>query len=287
MIQALVAGVIAGGIYALVALGIVVVYRTTRVLNVAIGELATFGLLVSWTVVESWGASYLLGATAALLVVVCVALAFERAVARHLAGGPALAGLVATAGLATLLLGIEGKLWSADGRVFSESLDTPSIQVAGLFVTGWELATLLIAAALAGALMLFLQRSWFGLAIRATADDLEAARGVGMRVERVSAAVWACAGLLAATAGLLLRPTIGFIAPGLLTGLFVRGLAAALLAGLASPGGAVVGGLVVGVVEAVVAYAFIDTGFDGARSLAVLLLITGALLIRRRVAAVT
>ncbi len=282
MTQALAAGIIAGGVYALVALAIVLIYRTTRILNVALGELATFALLVSWTVTESWDASGLVGVTSAIAAVVGISLAFERLVARKLRHAPPLAGLVATAGLATLLLGVEGKLWTADGRFFSDPGNPPAIDLGGFLVSGWEVATVVVAGALALLLMLLLYRTDLGLGIRAMADDVDAARGAGIPVDRSHAVVWTVAGALVAVAGLLLRPTIGFVAPGLLTGLFVRGLAAALVGGLHSLSGAVAGSIALGVVESGISYAFIDTSFDGIRSLVVLGVVLLVLVVRRR-----
>ena len=274
------AGLLAGSIYALVAIAIVLIYRTTRILNVAIGELAAFGLLVSWTLVESWRLSWTLAVPGSIAAVVVVGLGFERIVARPLREAPPLSGLVATAGLATLLLGVEGKLWSADGRFFTDFLTLSTINIGGVFVTGWEIASIFVSLGLSLGVMAFLQRTRFGLAIRATADDLDAARSLGIPVDRVSATVWAAAGCLAAVAGLLLRPTIGFIAPGLLTGLFVRGLAGALIGRLWSTTAAFFGGIAIGLLESATAYVFLGGSFEGARSLAVLLVVVIALLLR-------
>ncbi len=163
-------------------------------------------------------------------------------------------------------------------------LDPPiaglGVNILGFFVSPTQILALGVAAAVGVGLAWFLRRTDFGLGVLAASQDPSATRLVGISVARVSAFTWGIAGVISAIAALLIEPTIGLFAPGFMTGLFVRGLAAALLGGLTNLAGAFAGGLAVGVVEAVAGHQFVQSTFPGIQSVSVLLIIILILMMR-------
>lgn len=280
MTQALVSGLANGGIYGLLAVGLVLVYKGSRVLNFAQGELGTFALFVGWGLIADWGWPWLAGAAVAVGSCALIGLGFERFVVRRMGDESRLSVTVATVGLLLLLIALELKLWGTSPKVLGPPISGLGPKVAGYYVSPTQMlavaATLVIGVGLAA----FLQRTDFGLGVLAAAHDPVAVRLVGVRAGRITAFTWGTAGAIGAVAALLVEPTIGAFAPGFMTVLFVRALAAALLGGVNSLVGAFVGGLSVGVIEAVVGRQFVQSTFPGVQSVVVFLIIIGVLLFR-------
>ena len=280
MSQALISGLANGGVYALLAVGIVLVYRGSRVLNFAQGEMGTFGLFVAFWLIEEVGTPWFIGAIGAIGAVSLIGFLFERIVVRNMGEAPRLTVAVATIGLLLLLFALELKIFGPSPRVLRPPITGLGVQIAGFFVSPTQLLALLTAVGLGFALAAFLKKTDFGLGVLAAAQDTGATRLVGIKVSRVSAFTWALAGGVSAVAALLIEPTIGLFAAGFMTGLFVRALAAALLGGLTSLPGAFVGGVAVGVIEAVVGQRFVQSSFPGIQSVSVMVVIVLVLLIR-------
>jgi branched-subunit amino acid ABC-type transport system permease component len=250
VLRSLVIGLGYGSAYALLALGIVMVYKGSRVLNFAQGEIGTASLFVAWEVSVQWKLPWLVGAAAAIAVAGLLGLAFERLVVRQMGDSPRLSVAVATIALLTFLIFGESILFSPDPRVLPPPVHGLGVRVAGFYVSPTQLISFAVVALLGLGLAAFLRLTDFGLGIQATAEDANAARLSGVRTGRVSAFTWAAACGIAAIAALLIEPTLGLFAPGSISNLFVGGLAAALVGGITSLPGAFVGGLAVGVIEA-------------------------------------
>ena len=280
MIQTIISGLANGGIYALLAVGIVLVYRGSRVLNFAQGEMGTFGLFVAFWLIEEVGTPWAVGAIGAIAAVSMIGFLFERIVVRNMGEAPRLTVAVATIGLLLLLFALELKIFGPSPRILRPPITGLGLQIAGFFVSPTQILALLTAVGLGFALAAFLKKTDFGLGVLAAAQDTGATRLVGIKVSRVSAFAWALAGGVSAVAALLIEPTIGLFAAGFMTGLFVRALAAALLGGLTSLPGAFVGGVAVGVIEAVVSQRFVQSSFPGIQSVSVMVVIVLVLLIR-------
>lgn len=280
MEQALISGLANGGIYALLAVGIVLVYKGSRVLNFAQGEMGTFGLFIAFWLTEQRGLPWFVGWIGAIAVVVLIALAFERLVVRNMGQASRLSVAVASIGLLLLLFAVELKIFGPSPRFLAPPISGLGFQLAGFFVSPTQILALVTATGLGIALAVFLKRTDFGLGVLAASQDLSATRLVGIKVSRVSAFTWGIAGAISALAALLIEPTIGIFAAGFMTALFVRGLAAALLGGLTSLPGAFVGGLAVGVIEALVGKQFVQSTFPGIQSVAVMVVIVLVLLVR-------
>jgi branched-chain amino acid transport system permease protein len=280
--QALISGLANGGVYALLAVGIVLVYKGSRVLNFAQGEMGTFGLFVAFWLIEEQGMPWSVGAIGAIVTVALIGFLFERIVVRNMGEASRLTVAVATIGLLLLLFALELKIFGPSPRILEPPIQGLGLEIAGFFVSPTQILALLTALGLGVALAAFLKRTDFGLGVLAASQDPTATRLVGVRVGRVSAFTWALAGAVSAVAALLIEPTIGVFAAGFMTGLFVRGLAAALLGGLTSLPGAFIGGVAVGVIEALIGQRYVQSTFPGIQSVAVMLVIVAVLLIRPR-----
>jgi branched-chain amino acid transport system permease protein len=276
--QTIVGGIANGAIFGLVALGIVLVYKGTKVLNFAQGELGTIALFVTWWFVEEQGMPYLLGAVAGIATSVVIALVFERLVVRRMVEAERLSIAVATVGLFLFLIALEALLFG-EGVNLQPPIAGLGPRVFGFFVSPGYLVAFAAMAVVGGGLAVFLRRTDFGLGVLAASQDPVAVRLVGIRFSRVSAFTWGMAGFVGALAALLIQPLIGAFGPGFMTGFFVRALAAALIGGLTSLPGAFVGGIAVGLIDALVGRAFITSTFPGIQSIALMIVIIGVLLV--------
>ncbi|HUR14755.1 MAG TPA: branched-chain amino acid ABC transporter permease [Mycobacteriales bacterium] len=247
--QTLVLGLIAGGIYALFAVGIVLVHRGTGVLNFAQGEIGTAALLAAYVVVHDLHQPWVLGALVAVAVAALLGGGFEFLVVRRMISSDPVSTAVATVGLTLTLVSLEIIYVGDSGKVLDNPFDSGR-SVAGVIVFPHQVLAIVVALALGFGLQRLLRRTDFGLGILAAAQDPAAVRLVGVPLSRVSLAVWGMGGALSGLAALLAEPTVGLITPGFASEFFVFGLAAAVIGGLGSLPGAVAGALALGVLEA-------------------------------------
>lgn len=277
MIQVLALGLISAGIYALFAVGIVLVYRGTKVLTFAGGEIGTLSLYVAAFVVTDSGAPWVVGAIAAIAVAMLLGAAFEFLLVRRSVDADPVVTSILTVGLTALILATELNLAGQSPKElkapFREGLD-----VDGVIVSPTQIVAILLAAALGFGLQAVLRRTDFGLAILAAADDAAATRLVGVRVSRIRLLLWSTSFGLAAVAALLIEPTVGVITPGYASVLYLGGLAAAVIGGLDSLPGAVVGATVLGLAQAFADRYLKDIGLSGLQFVVTLALLLAVLL---------
>lgn len=278
--QVLILGLIAGGIYGLFAVGVVLVYRGSGALNFAQGEIGTLGLYVAWFVVSAHHLPWILGALAAVAVAAVVGAGFEVLIVRPMADAGRLSVAVATIGLLSLLLAGELRVYSASPRILKAPIHGIGPRLLGIHVSPTQFLALFATAAVAGGLAVVLRRTDFGLGVLAAAQDPIAARLVGVPLARVSAFVWGAAAAAAALGALLIEPTIGVFAPGFASELFLKGLAAAIIGGLKSLPGAFVGGLTVGVLEAASTRWIHPSGLPGVADLTIFVIVLAVLLVK-------
>ncbi len=247
----LVAGLSAGSLYALVALGLVLVHRSTRVLNFAHGELATLGTFVAFELV-SRGHSFAIALLAGVLAAALSSVAFYYTVLvpAQRRGATPLGFLILTLGFSQVVHAFILSRWRAEPERFPFPIsESASLHLGSLVVSQLSLASL--AVGLLGALLLFLvvQRTRFGLALRAISENVPAAQTLGIPTRPVLAATWALASALAVVAGVFLAAQV-LLDPFFMLDPFLKGFAAATLGGLNSLPGAVLGGLLLGAAEA-------------------------------------
>ncbi len=243
-------GLSAGSLYALVALGLVLIYRATRVLNFAHADVATFGTFVAFALV-SRGLPLWVGLPLAILsgAALAVAFYFGALVPAQRKGATPLGLVILTLGLALAFQGVTVYVWGAEPDRFPFPLSDSKVwQLGPVFVS--ELAAGTLAAGAAGSLLLYLvtQRTRLGLAMRATSENLAAAQTLGIPTREILAFSWGAAAALAVVAGVFLAPAL-LLDPFFMIDPMFKGLAASVLGGLNSLPGAVAGGLILGVAE--------------------------------------
>jgi branched-chain amino acid transport system permease protein len=245
-LQQVVSGLASGGIFASLALALVLIYRATRAINFAQGEMATVSTFVAWSLVHHgmpfWGAFFL---TLALSFVGGVAL--ERVVIRPVENAPVLTVVIVTLGLAVLLNGFTSVEWGSEVKKFPSPFPTRPIHVGGVAFSIQDLGVIGVSIALVLVLGAFFRFTKLGLALRAAALNPEASRLVGIRVSWMLALGWGLAAVLGAVSGMMIAPVV-FLDPNMMQTVLLYALAAAILGGMDSPVGAVVGGLALGVI---------------------------------------
>lgn len=281
----LVTGLSSGAAYALVAIGVVLVYKCSRTLSIAQGEIGAFGFLLGLRWAER-GIPLLHVhipriATLVLAVVLgaAIGLVVERVIMRPLVTRPPLDGLIATLGIALFLALAELEIFGTAQQNAPPAVGQWKIVVFGGTLVSSRVVAIVLAAAVAYALYVFFSRTKFGLAVLATAENPGVARILGVPVNQVYRFAWVAGCALAGAAAALLGPAFGGLAPFDLTRFTLRALAGAVVGGLDSIWGAILGSLVVGVVETVVGARFAQGGAD---TVAVLILVLGTLLVRPR-----
>jgi branched-chain amino acid transport system permease protein len=243
--QQTVSGLAAGGIYASLALAIVLIYRATAVINFAQGAMAMFTTYIAWELMQQgygrWSA-YALALAAAFAGGMLV----ERSVIRPLEAAPVVTTVIVTIGLLVTFNGAASWIWSAQIRPFNGPFPTRPIDVGGVAFSLQDLGTIGVALAAVVAIWAFFRFTSLGLAMRAAAVRPAAARLVGIRVGWMLALGWGFAAVLGAVSGILVAPVV-FLQPNMMDAVLIYAFAAAVLGGIDSPLGAVVGGLALGV----------------------------------------
>lgn len=245
-LQFIVSGILVGGIYAFIALGIVLIFKATGVFNFAAGHLLALGAFLSYLLMVQFGLPVWAGIVAAVLVAAVIGALAERLALRRLIGQPHMSALMATLALAYFLQGLMLAIWKGNVLTLPEFLPTGSITT-GLVIDAELLWPFIIVMVLFGAFALFFVRTKMGLGMRATAEDHQLAQLKGINVKFVFALTWALAAVLSAIAGIMLGHRLGVSIPLALVGFKV--IPVVLLGGLDSIPGVIVGGLIVGLVE--------------------------------------
>jgi branched-chain amino acid transport system permease protein len=280
MAQALVVGLISGGIYGLFALGLVLVYKGSGALNFAQAQIGTFTIFVAQSIVVGHGKPYLVGAVCAVATAVAMGLTFERVAVWPLRARSRLTVTIATLALLSLLIALVLVIFGPLPRQLPPPIHGAGTRIAGVLVQPSQMLSLVFVLAIAVTLAAFLRYTDFGLAVVAAAQDQEAVRFSGIRLARISMFTWGTAAALSAIAALLVEPTIALISPIVYGVLFIKALGAALIGGLESMPGAFVGGIVVGVGEATIRHATISSNLAGLPELCIFGAILVTLLFR-------
>ncbi|WP_436638656.1 branched-chain amino acid ABC transporter permease [Microbaculum sp. FT89] len=240
------AGLATGGIYACMALAIVMIYQAIHHLNFAQGEMAMFSTFVAWQLIEwgvpYWGAFFL---TIGLSFVAGVVI--ERTVFKPLHRAPVLAHIVAFIALFAIFNSLAGFIWDFTIKSFPTPFGQQSLFGGGL-IGAHDAGMIAVTLVLLVLLFLFFRNTRVGLAMRAAATNPESARLVGVRVGWMIALGWGMAAAIGAVAGMMIAPVV-FLEPNMMLSILIYGFAGAVVGGLTSPGGAVIGGFAVGIIE--------------------------------------
>ena len=269
----LVSGITSGAMYALVAVGLVICYRTTGHLNFSHGEMYMVGGYFAFTFHVLWGVPYLPSLILAVVAGGVMGLLSDRLVFRRLIKAPPMAMVVATVALSFLLKGIARFLWGGQGEFvpFPSIVSAAPVQFLGMTIFPQQTVVLGVGLLAMVALTLLFRNTRAGKTMQATAESQRAAYLVGVRVERVYSATWAAAAALATLAAVLMAP-LTQLTPDIGFSLLIKALAATVLGGLGNMPGAIVGGFVIGITEALAA-AYIDSTAQDVSAFVVIMLV--------------
>jgi branched-chain amino acid transport system permease protein len=246
-IQVTVDGLAAGSIYGAVALALVLIYRTTGIVNFAQGEMAMFSTFIAWGLIE---AGIALGPAILLTLVLSFAggMAIERVIIRPVEGSDPLALVIVTLGLLILLNSGAGWIWGFNNRAFPSMFGDGRLDIGGVRISWESIGITAMTLGVVGLLFLLTQKTKIGLAMRAVSANPESSRLAGIRVGRTLAIGWGLAAAVCALAGVLIAPSL-FLDVNFMGAVLIYSFAAATLGGFDSPMGAVIGGWIIGVTE--------------------------------------
>lgn len=258
--QLALSGLMLGSIYGLVAMGFVLIYKSTQIFNLAVGEFVVFGSYVAWALVKQVGLSPWVAVLVALAFATLMGLALERFPLRPLVGQPLFSIIMVTIGIAIVLRGLIALFWANQYRPYPEIVTERIIKLGDLNISLHYLIGFLLALVILGAFTFFFRYTKIGLAMRATCEDHQVVQSFGVNINFIIAAVWVFAAVVSMMGGIILGMMQG-VGIAMVEVAF-KALPAALLGGLESVPGALIGGLFIGVAEVLVA-GYVGQGLGG------------------------
>ena len=273
LLHQILSGLATGGIYASVALALVMIYQATHLVNFAQGEIAMFATYLAWALIQAgvpyWGAFAITVAGAFVLGV-----AIERIIIRPVENAPILAGVIVFIALLVIFNSVAGWIFSYTIKPFPSPFPAEPM-FGNSYISSHELGSMAITLIVLLLLFAFFRFTPLGLAMRAAAQNPVSSRLVGIRVGWMLALGWGLASAIGSIAGMMVAPTV-FLEPNMMGGILLYAFAGALLGGIDSPGGAVLGGFIVGVLENVIG-AYLGTEL---KLTVALVVIVGVLVVR-------
>ena len=272
------AGVAVGSLYALVALGFVIIFKATGVINFAQGGLLLLGAYLAFNVHNTWGVPFYLSIPIAMLLCGAVGAATERVVLRRMVGQPVFAVIMVTIGLLFIIEQVVTGVWGFERLELDDPWGIKTADAGSVVLSVKDIWTIVFAAAVMLAFFAFFKYSRFGVAMRATAFDQEAAIANGISARTVFALSWAVAAAVATLAGVMMSAGAGGVRPDIQY-IALLAFPAIILGGLDSPGGAVVGGIIMGLTQNLTAgyqprfAEWLGDGFSGVMPYVVMILI--------------
>ena len=251
-LQLTVSGLSTGMIYALAAAGFVVIYKASDVINFAQGDLLLLGTYLIFFAVAQAGLPWSAGVLVTVVLAVAVALAVERLVLRPLVGEPIISMIMVTIGLSSVLRGAINAIWGPNPRSFDSFLPAGDVVIGPAVLSAARVLSIPIALAMLAGLGLFFRHTRDGIAMRAIADDQQAALSMGISIPRVFGVAWGMAAASAAVGGIMLGNIVG-VSPNV-AAIGLRVFPVVILGGLDSIAGAVIGGAIIGLLEVYVGF---------------------------------
>jgi branched-chain amino acid transport system permease protein len=244
-VQQVFAGLATGGIYASVALALVMIYQATHHINFAQGEMAMFSTYLAWSMINA-GFGYWTAFILTVILSFVLGVIIERVIIRPVENAPVLSVVVVFIGLLVILNSITGWIYSYTIKTFPSPF--PTAPLFGKYVSSHQMGAIGITLVVLLLLFGFFRFTPLGLAMRAAAQNPVSAKLVGIRVGLMLALGWGLAAAIGSVAGMMVAPIV-FLDPNMMGGILLYAFAAALVGGVDSPGGAVFGGFLVGVLE--------------------------------------
>ncbi len=270
VLHQLFSGLATGGIYASLALALVMIYRATELVNFAQGEMAMFSTYLAWSMINA-GLPYWPAFLLTIGVSFLAAAVIQLAIIRPLAGAPVLASVIVFIGLLLVFNSIAGWIFGYTIKTFPSPFPSEPLW-ANSYISTHEVGAIGVTLALLAILFAFFRWTELGLTMRAAAENPVSSRLVGIRVARMVALGWGLAAALGAVAGMMVAPII-FLDPNMMSGVLLYAFAAALLGGIDNPWGAVLGGFSLGIVENLLGAYLIGTELKMTVALAIIVLV--------------
>lgn len=245
-LQQVLSGIATGGIYACMALAIVMIYQAIHTLNFAQGEMAMFSTFIAWQLLQ-WGMPYWVAFALTIAISLLGGFLVERIVFKPIENAPLLSHIVVFIALFAIFNSLAGFIWDFSIKPFPSPFGTSTLFGSGL-IGAHQAGMIVVTLVVLVLLFAFFRFTRVGLAMRAAAANPESARLVGIRVSMMTGLGWGMAAAVGAVAGMMIAPIV-FLEPNMMLTILLYGFAGAVLGGLTSPGGAVVGGFIVGIVE--------------------------------------
>ncbi len=252
LLQLVVNGAAAGCIYGLIALGFVLIYKATEMVNFAQGDIMMLGGFVAFSLIAYFGLNYWVGALIAIAITAAFGYALDAIIIRRVIGQPQFAVVMLTLGLGFIFRAAAGITWGYDSVGFATPFTNKTVDVGGLVLGADNVSIIAGTLLLCLVLFLFFNRTRLGVAMQASSQNQLAAYYMGIPVRRVFSLIWAISAGVAAAAGILLSPVsmidvnMGFLA--------IKAFAAAVIGGFGSIPGSIIGGVIVGIVEQLAGY---------------------------------
>jgi branched-chain amino acid transport system permease protein len=273
-IQQVMVGLASGGIYACLALALVMIYQATYHVNFAQGEMAMFSTFFAWTLMQA-GLGYWTAFFVTVVVSFVASAALEFAVIRPLHKAPELSVVAVFIGLMVIFHSIAGWIFGTQMREFPSPF-AKDAWFGGALMSPHQVGTIFVALCIVAMLFTFFSYTTLGLTMRAAAQNPGSSRLLGIRVGRMLMLGWGLAGAIGAVAGMMVAPVV-FLDPGMMTGVLIYAFAGALIGGIDNPVGAIVGGFLVGVLENLLGTYVVGTDL---KLTVALVLIVGVLIVR-------
>lgn len=258
--QIIVSGLAAGGVYGLIALGFVLIYKATSILNLATGEFMTLGAFVCLSVMTQIAAPFYIAFVVTIVFAAVLGIVIERVVLRPLIGEPIIAVIMVTIGLASIIRGLSHMIWSPEYRTFPQIFPPEPLDLGFAIVPSGLLWGFIFAVVCTAIFTLIFRYTRTGLAMRATAANQQAALSMGISVKRVFALSWSLAAITAGIGGIIIGNISGISIH--LGHIGLKVLSVIILGGLDSIVGAIIGGFIIGILENF-AGVFLDSIFGG------------------------
>ena len=246
-VQVLIDGLATGSLYGALALAVVLIYRSTGIVNFAQGEMAMFSTFIAWGLLQA-GLPLLVALLGTLALSFVAGMVIERVIIRPVEGGEVLTLVIVTLGLFILVNSAAGWIYGFNTRSFPSLFGDERLDIAGVAIPVESLGIVAVLIAVVGILFVVFQRTKVGLAMRAVAMNPESSRLVGVSVGRTLMIGWGVAALVGALAGALIAARL-FLDVNFMGGVLIYSFAAATLGGFDSPLGAVLGGWIIGIAE--------------------------------------
>ncbi|HLF90583.1 MAG TPA: branched-chain amino acid ABC transporter permease [Anaerolineales bacterium] len=247
LIQLTLTGLTNGAILALAALGFVLIYKSSDVINFAQGEFLLVGAYLTYAMVAEIGIFWPLGVLITLGIAILLGIIVERLVLRPMIGEPIISVIMVTIGLSSVMKAIVNAIWGTAGRPFPPFIPSDPVNIFGATIGADRLWAIVVAVIMLGFFSYFFRRSKEGIAMRAVADDQQAALSMGISVKKIFAWAWSIAAVTAAIAGGLVANIVGV--SGELASFGLRVFPVVILGGLDSIPGAIIGGIIIGLLE--------------------------------------